>query len=337
MLGEGDSLPRDRKRFHGRNEQGHWFPSFEATIEEMREELTSRFADPLAVVQRNEPDLVLNRALRRKATREMRAGRAAKAMGLDIRQNWPMVVGRLREMFPVSEVGERQWRKLLVGSGSSNQTARAMQDDLADLPAVMEWLTPSSGPLSEIPRWLRSSSDKFVDMYQAIRERAEAARSDAEPVLGKAKLESLWKKSRIADRNNIQARIVTNTVALVQGAERRLQKSFGLRLEDALSMLDREGAAVLPSQVALSAIIAANLRKNASPFEQRRNLDKVASDVGDVLHAVYIPYVDVLRVDKFSEAYLSPIAKEFGTKIVKRRGDLPSEIIGLLSRPQSPA
>src|SRR5258706_1076227 len=320
LLGDTILPPRDRTRFHGRNDKGYWFPSFEKTMMECRQELSAGLDDPLAVVQAQEPGLVVNRAMRRKATREAKAGRAQKAMTDDMRQNWPFIVDRLRQIFPVSSDIERAWRRLILGNGSPLETARAIQDDLSNLTTVMDWMAPS-GPMSSLPMWLRSASDKFVEMYESIRASAEAQRAHTEPVVGKGKLESMWKKSSLGRGDVAQHGMIENVKRLLPDEELEIQR-LGFSVEAANAALDVEGIAVLPSQVALNAIIGSNMRKNASPFEQRRNLDNVASDVGDVLHAVYIPYVDLMRVDKFSENYLGPIARDYSTIVVKRRTEL---------------
>ena len=169
--------------------------------------------------------------------------------------------------------------------------------------------------------WLRSASDKFVEMYESIRASAEAQRAQTEPVVGKAKLESMWKKSSLGRGEVAQRGMIENVKRLLPDEELDIQR-LGLSIEAANATLDVEGVAILPSQVALNAIIGSNMRKNASPFEQRRNLDSVASDVGGVLHAVYMPYVDLMRVDKFSENYLGPIARDYSTIVVKRRTEL---------------
>jgi hypothetical protein len=325
LLGDTILPPRNRTRFHGRNDNGYWFPSFEKTMMECRQELTAGFGDPLAIVQSQEPELVANRAMRRKANREAKAGRAKKAMTDDMRQNWPFIADRLRQIFPVSSHSERAWRRLILGNGSPLETARAVQDELSNLTAVMDWMAPSVGPMSSLPMWLRSASDKFVEMYKSIRASVEGQRAQTEPVVGKAKLESIWKKSSLGRGEIAQRGMIENVKGLLQDEELEIQR-LGFTLEAAKTALDVEGVAILPSQVALNAIIGSNMRKNASPFEQRRNLENVASDVGDVLHAVYIPYVDLMRVDKFSENYLRPIARDYSTVVVKRRSELMDAI-----------
>jgi hypothetical protein len=320
LLDDGADPPRERKTFHAREDRGFWFPSFERALHETVEELTLGFADPVALVE-NDPEVVLNRAIRRKAAREAKAGRAKRAMAADMRQNWPMIVDRLRQLFPVSDKSESEWRRLLLGTGSPVSTSNALRRDLADLDTALTWLASENGPGTELPKWLRSSSDDFVDLYRSTRDAVESSREKAEPVFGRAKLQRLWKESPLG-RGDLQQR------GLVEAAKRQILheepelRRLQLTVNSANETLDREGIAILPSLVTLSASIAANMRKNASPFEPRRNLDKVASDPGDVLHAVYLPYVDVMRVDKFSETYLGPIAADYSTSIVKRRLDL---------------
>jgi hypothetical protein len=57
-----------------------------------------------------------------------------------------------------------------------------------------------------------------------------------------------------------------------------------------------------------------------------RKADKASSDLGDMAHAWYMPYVDVLRVDGFAGQYMGDVADEFGVRLVTRLEDLPSVI-----------
>ena len=77
---------------------------------------------------------------------------------------------------------------------------------------------------------------------------------------------------------------------------------------------------------AYSELVALHAKKNFSPFEQGRNPQRVQSDVGDIFHAVYMPYVDIIRIDGFAAQYMRPLAEKWSTRVVTNRSTLVQAI-----------
>lgn len=78
-----------------------------------------------------------------------------------------------------------------------------------------------------------------------------------------------------------------------------------------------------PSTDAYVELLVANGLINAS---QPRKVDKIASDWGDMLHGFYIPYVDVMRVDKFAIQYMKGVAQKYDCVLVDDLFILPDVI-----------
>lgn len=55
-------------------------------------------------------------------------------------------------------------------------------------------------------------------------------------------------------------------------------------------------------------------------LNERRSLK--ASDLGDLIHSIYLPYVDVFRTDATMANFYRPIAKQYGTSVISSLEDL---------------
>ena len=78
-----------------------------------------------------------------------------------------------------------------------------------------------------------------------------------------------------------------------------------------------------PSTDAFTELLVENGLINAS---QHRNVDKIASDWGDMFHGFYIPYVDVMRVDRFAIQYMKGVAEKYECVLVDDLVNLPDVI-----------
>jgi hypothetical protein len=72
-----------------------------------------------------------------------------------------------------------------------------------------------------------------------------------------------------------------------------------------------------------TAIFVAHFRMNATG---NRDLSVAASDLPDILHANYLPYVDVFRADAVASQAFAKQARDLGVDIVSRLEDLPAAI-----------
>lgn len=336
LSGDTSTPPRNRERYHARNDEGHWFPPFESALAEIREGFEARLGDPLAAVRRDS-DVRLTREQRRKADRQIKSGRARKDVLRDLTSQWPVWLARLRELIPVSKQHEALWLRYLKGTAKSDEASDALRDDLSDISEAMEWLAPKTASgVSELPKWLRDSGGSFVELYDKHRKPLEQAMKDLERSVPRELLEKFWEEEspfgkRVSDPNWLNVAIE----GLLR-MDRPAIENSGHTLDAALATLNEYGTTALPSMAAYSAVMSSNLEKNFSPFEQGRRAEKVRSDVGDIFHAMYMPYVDVMRVDGFAAQYMQPVAKCWGTQLVTRRQDLPGIVRQLLSGPNWP-
>ena len=82
----------------------------------------------------------------------------------------------------------------------------------------------------------------------------------------------------------------------------------------------------LPSLDTRIALYRQNLQFNALT---NRSLDRARSDMADVVHGAYLPYVDVFRADSFAADIFADEARRWDVSIVANLRELPNRIQAL--------
>ena len=312
LKGDDAMPPRDRQTLHGRNDNGRWFPSFQDVFDEAAQETSALASNPYGALGL-EPS---NRAERRR----VESGKAAKAMQRTIQQNAVLMTARfasrLGEHFPISRNTESKVRRMVLHPGTSSAAAAeaAIAADLADVPTVMPWLAKESSSLSGIPAWIRSPAAKWVDLVKSARQALDAAGPQAEDAEAKAD-----------GRRRLNTKIFRATLDKLKedpDIERDL-KLHGVKRADLIATTESAGLDALPSRKVMADLLWANMQRSFAPSRTARNPEKASSDPGDMAHAWYIPYVDVMRVDADAEQYMRLCGREYATQLVTRIEELP--------------
>jgi len=79
-----------------------------------------------------------------------------------------------------------------------------------------------------------------------------------------------------------------------------------------------------PSLFTAISVMGGIARKTLQPLVNER-LPKI-SDMGDVIHCLYLPHVDFFRTDRFAASVIQEIKLPFSTTIVENLTQLPEEI-----------
>jgi hypothetical protein len=108
------------------------------------------------------------------------------------------------------------------------------------------------------------------------------------------------------------------------------------RVEDSkrdVKLTDDQLRALAPSTLLVASMLMAIARATImQPTSPRR--PKV-SDAGDLLHAVYLPHVDLYRTDAFAGDQLARIAPEYAGRIVRSFAELPDRVEAALLQRRS--
>ena len=304
----GDSslnvLPRDRPHMHGRSDNGEWFPSFDVMMIEIADWISSMIEDVGRAAIEHDPNLVLNRAMRRALKKKAKPKAVEQHFKTQLPVIWPTFEERIRTEFPLSDAASSAWKRFCSGDVSVDEVSLAVAKDMSNLGEMMHWLAPSGGPkLRTLPLWLRAGGEDLMRGYTEHREQFDEVNRRAEAYLGEEGVRKLW-DSQVAERRKGFAQRCVETVLRFIDEERPWIRRLGANPDEVRSLVETRGIDVLPSQKVFTELFVKNFQKNIAPFEQRRKPVRIASDVGDIMHGLYMPFVDVMRVDGFGYQYM---------------------------------
>lgn len=331
---KGDSLgtfPRDRSRFHGRSDIGQWFPSFDSTMVEIAEMMTALSNDVLGAVKESDPEFAANRAMRRKLKKKAKPAKVSKSIREMMPSAWPQFEAKIRTQFPLTKESSSTWQRFILRKADLSEVSTAIASDLSDLPEIMNWMSPTAtGHLREAASWLRSSTYQFSDLIAASLEKMRELQERNSTIIDESQRRALWEQGKVERRRKFEQQLLDSALKSIEKDRETLQLQ-GVDPKELYDLVQEKGLDVLPSQRTLVAVWAANFEKNISPFEAKRKAEKVASDVGDIMHACYMPYVDIMRVDGFAYQYMLNAANSAQTILVDKLERLVPTIHSLIS------
>lgn len=311
-------LPRDRSQMHGRSDNGEWFPSFDVVMMEIADSIRSMIDDVGRAIGEHEPDLVLNRKMRRLLKRKAKPNAVERDFRKQLPANWPAFEQRIRAELPLSDQSSSVWRRFLLGEASVDEVSLAVAKDMSNLGVMMRWLAPSGGPnLRTLPSWLRQGGEDLMRGYTQHRGQLNELKQRTTPLLGEEGIRRIWDK-QVPERREAFAQRCVEMVLQFIDEERPRIKRLGADPDEIRSFVAAHGIDVLPSQKVMTELFIGNLQKNIAPFEQWRKPEKLASDVGDIMHGWYMPFVDVMRVDGFAYQYMQTAAELVETVLVDK-------------------
>jgi len=332
-LGDSSSnvLPRDRTHMHGRGDNGEWFPSFAEMMIEIADWVRSMIEDVGQAATEHDPNLVLNRTMRRALKKKAKPKAVEQHFKTQLPVIWPTFEKRIRTEFPLSDAASSTWKRFLIGEGSVDEVSLAIAKDMSNLGEMMRWLAPTGGPnLRALPLWLRAGGESLMRGYTEHREQLDEINRRVEGHLGEEGVRRLW-DSQVAERRKAIAQRSVETVLRFIDEERPWIQRLGVNPDEVRSLVETRGIDVLPSQKVFIELFVRNFQKNIAPFEQRRKPARIASDVGDIMHGLYMPFVDVMRVDGFGYQYMQAGAALTETVLVDKIEKLISTIHSILA------
>lgn len=310
--------PRDRLRFHGRNDIGQWSNSFREVFVDLTASLQKMYNDPLQMVAENDPDFPMNREMRRKVKKKSSPTLMSQQFARELPTMWPTFMARVRGEFPLSDATFDLWQKHFLGKCSAEEVNDSLRHDLSDLPNLMHWLKPSGGRhLRGLPDWLRGGASKYTSLIASTWAKRDDGVKNAATILAKDKVQAIWNESRSGWRESFQNKIREGARKMILEEGDYIQE-LNADMDTLISVVDGKWIEAFPSQRVLVEAYMGNFEKNISPFEQPRKIEKIGSDVGDIMHALYMPYVDFMRVDGFANQYLRTAASLVNTELVDR-------------------
>lgn len=301
------AFKRDGRR-HAYRHGGQWLPGFESVNIEL----------PSMLVALNDAlrSSNANQRVRRQAHAQFldSNGRLTKLGEQKFLAMHPQVLEDLVKRYPLNEETIKLALDVMAGRAERERFSKAIQETLTTLTLFHElpkkrW-EEVSGPMG----WLRARGSQMADAMNRHRE---------------VMIEKVA-SFRQSGRSDDELEKVVARIAKEQPAK--------MAMAIASTSADKLGAApVEPSWEATPGLFvmvhlsSSLMRATLSPTNPR---NPRGSDLGDIQHAAYVPYVDLFRGDAYTCDQLRPLNLPPGTTLVSKLTALPAAIDAALKRIQ---
>lgn len=290
-------------------DDGDWLPDMTESVTDSDELFDYAKQIKKAVAKMN-----LNRADTRKALQQfLTADGRIRPIGKELlKKNIPETVAVLCEKYPVDEeIATKFAHNYLAGTRHVN-ISDVISSSLRNLPNFIEWFARHYDKMNPTVTWLRESGD-------ATRRGLLEHRQEIENIFSTQMLLGI-------SNDSITAMAKENILAIINGLPKtllpRLAKDCGYSEFPTMELRDISEKA--PSLFTAISVMGGITRKTLQPLENARS-PKI-SDMGDVLHSLYLPHVDIFRTDRFAASVIKEIKLPFSTTIVESLEYLPDAI-----------
>ncbi|MFN4165714.1 MAG: hypothetical protein ACK4GK_14145 [Ferrovibrio sp.] len=315
-LASGEKIDANTYAF---KDDGRWFPSVDGIANDVKGILEKELRRGLAKIPlpRNQK--------RQYRAQFIRNGRLTKAAIEVMKPGRREVMEKVRQKFPLPDwaYDEDIFFRVAAGELHAKHLVGALEEAFADLPTFIGWAYDEYDKEKELTAWLRDGT--YIRLIEEIRaeidplvERGATLGIDASEV--NRQFKSM--KTRIYE---VRERVLWHVYSETREARRR--KGIDRKIWEARVVKSPVGS--IPSFDTMMEVSADYFTTSALSAPNRRNL--LVSDYGDIMHMIYMPYVDLFRCDAYASSLASSCAKKYNTKIIKKLSELPLAIDALLA------
>lgn len=293
---------------------GTWFPDIGPLLEPISRMKVAAMVDELIREQGG------NRAARRAAMRKFSNGGVLRASVLvQLKTRGEADPESLIAEYPMRPDDARTISEYFLGRASPADAEAALLTSLRDLVWMMQWFRTKRDQMSAISRWARGPAQAFhetakqtaVDVV-VLRERVARIRASAGSHAPNVELPvesaAAWRKQ-----------YMQGLPAVARNLAKRL---WDIELDENLDLH--------PVQDTAPGLSTAWKVMHESTWAAVEGRNPRESDWVDGAHAMYAPYVDVFRADKFMTQHVRRAVESYGTIVVSRIEDAVQEIERLL-------
>ena len=245
----------------------------------------------------------------------------------------------LVEIFPFTNVEALIVAGFLQNGKNREQAEAAFLRALTDPRWLIKKLATSPTDLEAVTGWLRSKGNSVATTFASCtaelqrlrREEDESENVLTSTIKGFADIDLRntllsSQSSRIQKSANSRSQFWQDSfLRVVNRLVDSIASEFNIHNNSALTQ--DEAFQRYPSISTLVAVMNHSWR-NATELHPRQFR---ASDLGDAMHAIYAPYVDIFRADAFMAIPIQQATTRYGTKVVGNLRDLPAVIDAALS------
>jgi hypothetical protein len=274
-----------------------------------------------------------NRATRRAMKREFVDRRGATKKAVKIATRTPdYFFGNWQQVYPLTE---RFWRDKLLFDYLDNKLSkeelhRECLNGFADLNNFVGWCIDQIPSIRAMPQAIRGteSAGLFDDLRSDAGQRLDVAKDilgelDLEPATREHVLQSLEAELQAATSPDLRKARRDELVDLYR-SDCKWFAAHGVTRNDFDDSVIGSPLNSLPSLDTLVRVVGAHFKKLAKLGVNYPKLKR--SDLSDLLHCTYLPYVDVFSADRRTGELIADVANAYGTLLVHDTASLPAAI-----------
>ncbi len=229
-----------------------------------------------------------------------------------LKQKLPEIVAALCKLYPVDEKEALKYCRSILNGPPRESDRGALYNSFINLPNFAEWFVRQFDQINPTVTWLRKSGDLTKS---GILE----SRKMLDNLLASQVESGISHDAILAEAREEIASLIERLPKTILPA---LAEQCGCPALPAMTL--RELPEKAPSLFTAISVMGGIMRKTLQPFAKGRKPED--SDMGDVLHSHYLPYVDLFRTDKFAASVIREIKLPFATTIVRKLQHLPDAI-----------
>lgn len=286
-------------------DDGQWTPPIDAKALDI--------PSPAKILREEIDSMCVNRKQRRAAEGQFfdKSGRLRPSALAHLRKQAPSVLIEMEKQYPMTPAALAEFGSYMAGTGSPGKALQGLKDSFADLERFAKWHETHWDKVTKTTLWLRevgadvkASFQKSADEFRSLYESHEALGVVSSEIERTARDSFLSALTRMPE--SLAGKLaVTLNVSLVPS---RLECSW--RMTPALMTI----VFVIAHMNRLTALVPKAQRKPRT------------SDFGDVIHTLYLPFVDIFRADGFAAKAISDAKLECLTTVVSNLTQLPGAI-----------
>ena len=286
-------------QFNVLNENGIWFPDF-ADIKEF-----SCIAEDI----KEEISKIPDRKKRRIAERKFfNANGSVKNASAFLKGSAESFAENICSKYPILEKDAKLAAESYFRNGSMTKFIQSFSKSLSNLEILSDWYALSWDDATQLSSFLREIGEDLLISLGQLRDKSIE-------LTNHYKLEGL-NDTQIKNKMNESFDGLLNS--LPNSILNRLNKNHA-------SISNQVNWNLCPSLFTITTL-SVHLAKLNSLTKRKPK----TSDLGDILHASYLPYVDIFRADANTTSIIEQAKLPFKTRVVSKLIDLPSDIENLL-------
>jgi hypothetical protein len=284
------------------SEDGTWFPEFGRLLDPIRD---------ASALRASIEEAIANQARTQRERRQVRLalfrpdGQPRPLLRQWLGQIETTGLTEVLERYPMRPENMSVIWRYVAGRATAAEAEAAFLESLRDPSWMMRWFEEHHEKLSVLHQWVRNPARTFVERLQpdirAMREAINRAPAGQRAALADGYWRQLEEQTVLEIATDMVSRWHPNAT-----------------WPDKTGQVDKQCPGL---STAVRTVLGA---VRDSIGERPRNLRK--SDLVDGLHAMYVPYVDVFRADRYMAPHIRRAARELKTRIVSRVEKLPGAI-----------